>query len=96
MADLYIYYRVRNENADQLAPRVRAMQTRLAEAGAVGGQLKRRPGSSDGLQTWMEIYVDAGVGFDAILDAAVQDAALTDLIDGKRHTEIFTDLDTCA
>lgn len=96
MADLYIYYRVPDEHAALLAPRVLAMQARLAAAHAVPGQLKRRPGSADGLQTWMEIYPATGAGFDAALAAAVQDAALSDLIDGKRHTEVFTDLSPCA
>lgn len=96
MADLYIYYRVLDEHAALLAPRVLAMQARLAAAHAVSGQLKRRPGAADGLQTWMEIYPATGAGFDVALAAAVQDAALSDLIDGKRHTEVFTDLSPCA
>ncbi len=91
MNDLYIYYRVRDEHAAQLAPRVRAMQAALGS-----GQLKRRPGASDGVQTWMEIYPDAPEGFDAALALAVRQAALPELIAGERHTEVFTDLDTCA
>lgn len=96
MADLYIYYRVRDEHAARLAPRVRAMQAGLAVTHAVAGQLKRRPGSNDGLQTWMEIYPATASGFDAALALAVREAALSELIDGQRHTEVFTDLDTCA
>ena len=96
MDDLYIYYRVLDAHAAQLAPRVLAMQQALGDAHGVAGQLKRRPGSSDGLQTWMEIYPATPAGFDAALAAAVQDAALFELIDGKRHTEVFTDLSTCA
>ncbi len=96
MSDLYIYYRVRDEHAGSLAPRVLAMQASLAAAHAVAGQLKRRPGSADGLQTWMEIYPATAPGFDAALAAAVRDAALSELIDGKRHTEVFTDLSPCA
>ncbi len=91
MTDLYIYYRVPEANAAQLAPRVQAMQARLGS-----GQLKRRPGSTDGQQTWMEIYLDTGAGFDAALAAAVHDAALLEQIDGQRHTEVFMDVDTCA
>lgn len=96
MADLYIYYRVPDACAAQLAPRVQAMQARLRAAHGVEGRLQRRPGSSEGLQTWMEIYPDAEAGFDAALAAAVQDAALSEQIDGKRHTEVFMDVDTCA
>ena len=96
MTDLYIYYRVPDAQVAQLAPRVRAMQAGLNAAHGVAGQLKRRPGSTDGLQTWMEIYPAANDGFHAALAAAVQQAALSEHIDGQRHTEVFTDLDTCA
>lgn len=96
MADLYIYYRVRDQHAAALEPRVRVMQAGIAARHGVNGQLKRRPEAKDGLQTWMEIYPVTGAGFDAALDAAVQEAALSELIEGERHTEVFTDLITCA
>jgi hypothetical protein len=96
MADLYIYYRVPDGQAAQLAPRVRAMQARLHAGHGIAGQLKRRPGSSDGLQTWMEIYEATGPGFDAALAAAVHDAALSEQIAGTRHIEIFMDVEPCA
>jgi hypothetical protein len=96
MTDLYVYYRVPDNHAAQLAPRVQAMQAGLLAAHGVSGQLKRRPGSTDGLQTWMEIYLATGAGFDAALAAAVTQAALSEQIDGKRHTEVFMDVDTCA
>ena len=95
MADLFIYYRVPDGHAAQLAPRVQAMQASLAASLGVAGQLKRRPESTDGQQTWMEIYPATGPGFDAALAAAVHDAALSELIAGKRHTEVFTDISTC-
>jgi hypothetical protein len=96
MADLYIYYRVPEAHAAQLAPRVLAMQAQLAVEHGVAGQLKRRPEAADGQQTWMEIYPATGAGFDAALAAAVHDAALIALIAGQRHTEVFTDISTCA
>ena len=96
MADLYIYYRVPDQHAAQLAPRVRAMQAQMLALTGVAGQLKRRAQSSDGMQTWMEIYLGTGAGFDAALAAAVQEAALSEQIDGKRHTEVFMDVPICA
>jgi hypothetical protein len=96
MNDLYIYYQVRDEDAAALSSRVRTMQGRLYADCGIAGQLKRRPQAKDGLQTWMEIYPATAAGFDAALSAAVQDAAVTELIAGNRHTEIFTDLPTCA
>lgn len=91
MADLYIYYRVRDDHAARMAPRVRAMQAALG-----AGKLKRRPQSSDGVQTWMEIYPAAGEGFEARLQAAVREAALEEFTQGQRHVEIFTDVEPCA
>lgn len=62
----------------------------------VYGEIKRRPETRDGLQTWMEIYVGTGDGFDAALSAAVSDAALSELIEGDRRVEVFMDLSPCA
>lgn len=96
MNDLYVYYQVRDEDAVAMASRVRAMQAGLYADCGVAAQLKRRPQADHGLQTWMEIYVDTGAGFEEALAGAVQRAALRDLTTGIRHTEIFTDLPTCA
>lgn len=96
MNDLYVYYRVRDARAAQLLQRLRAMHAALADAHGIIGQIKRRPGSHEGVQTWMEIYPSTGGGFDAVLERAVRDAALAELIDGPRHTEVFTDVETCA
>ena len=92
MIDLYVYYKVREEDAAGLAPRVRAMQAQLGAT----GQLKRRPEARDGLQTWMEVYPDAPEGFDAIVERAASAAGLDLLTQGPRRSEIFTDLVPCA
>lgn len=96
MNELYIYYQVRDEDAQALLARIRSMQDGLLAAHGVAGQLKRRPEAQDGLQTWMEIYPATPAGFDVALATAVREAALAELIAGDRHTEIFTDLPTCA
>ena len=96
MHDLYIYYKVSERNADALELRLRMMQAELGALTGVYGEIKRRPESRDGLQTWMEIYAGTGDGFDTALAAAVDDAALSDLIEGDRRVEIFMDLSPCA
>ncbi|MGH8855149.1 MAG: DUF4936 family protein [Telluria sp.] len=88
MTDLYVYYKVRIEDAAALAPRVRAMQARLGAP----GQLKQRPEARDGLQTWMEVYPSVPGGFDATLERAAHDAGLPELIQGPRRSEVFIDL----
>ena len=96
MFDLYVYYKVRDEQAGCLAPLVRAMQARLALSHGVAGQLKRRPEAKDGMQTWMEIYLATDPAFAAALSFAANEAGLAAHTHGERRTEIFTDLTPCA
>ncbi|MEO0317091.1 MAG: hypothetical protein RL404_768 [Pseudomonadota bacterium] len=91
--DLYVYYRVRAEDADRLQPQVEAMQRSLSHSHHVAAALKRRPEEHEGRQTWMEIYLDVPEHFASALAGAA--AALT-LIDGDRHVETFVDLAPCA
>ena len=49
----------------------------------------RRPEIKDGLQTWMEVYVDVPDTFEARLAEAVRSAELNTMIEGERHTERF-------
>lgn len=94
--DLYIYYRVRIENAPVLCTQVQGMQQCLArEYGIVTG-LKRRPETKEGRYTWMEIYQDVPDDFAAALERAVSQAGLTALIDGQRNIEYFLDVSSCA
>ncbi|MDN4054954.1 DUF4936 family protein [Massilia sp. YIM B02763] len=92
MIDLYVYYKVREIDADALAPRVRALQQALAGHHAAAAQLKRRPEARDGLQTWMEVYPAVADDFAAVLDAAAQEAGVDAFIAGPRRAEVFTDL----
>ena len=96
MIDLYVYYKVREQDAAALAPRVRALQAALAHAHGVAPQLKCRPEMRDGLQTWMEVYPATNDAFGAALDAAARQAGLDGLIAGPRRTEVFMDLTPCA
>lgn len=94
--DLYIYYRVRGDNAEALRTRAQAMQQRLSQQYGIVAGLKRRPQEKHGLQTWMEIYQAVPAGFETELERAVAQAGLIDLIDGARHTEHFLDVPSCA
>lgn len=96
MRDLYIYYQVREADAPALLPRVSAMQAALARQRGVTGQLKRRPESREGLQTWMEVYPATDEGFAGMLAAAVEQAGVPALIAGARHVEVFMDMLPCA
>ena len=96
MIDLYVYYKVRAENAARLEPLVRAMQSRLCAKLGVAGNLKRRPDARDGMQTWMEVYPAVADTFAASLEVAAGDAGMAGLIEGGRHAEVFTDFAACA
>ena len=94
MIDLYVYYKVRDEHAERLAPLVCSFQARMIQAGAA--RLLRRPDSKDGLQTWMEVYPDVPETFAAELEAAARNAGFDDLIDGPRKVEVFVEFPPCA
>lgn len=98
MVDLYVYYKVRDEDAARLAPLVRAMQGRLADdaGGPARFALKRRPPGAGAVQTWMEVYPSVPESFATALERAVAGAGLDHLLAGPRHTETFTDLPPCA
>ena len=91
--DLYVYYRVRHDDAARLQPQVEAMQQALSRTHHVQAALKRRPEETEGRQTWMETYLNVPAGFALALANAA--AALT-WIDGERHVETFVDLAPCA
>ena len=93
MIDLYVYYKVRIEDAARLEPLARRLQAQLTPAGS---QLKRRPGSRDGLETWMEVYPGVTEAFAADLEQAANDAGLDALIVGPRRVEVFVELTPCA
>lgn len=94
MFDLYVYYKVREEDAGELAPRVRAMQLRLGGARSGPGRalLQRRPAAREGLQTWMEVYPGVDEAFAALVERAFHDAGLDRAIQGPRRAEVFIDL----
>jgi hypothetical protein len=94
--DIYVYYRAQHASSALLQARVQAMQTRLQTTYGVQAQLKRRPESAEGNQTWMEVYLDVPADFGAMLDSAVATANLLPLIEGARHIEYFLDCASCA
>lgn len=94
--DLYIYYRVRSDNAAALFARLDTMQQRLADQYGIVTGLKRRPEEKDGRQTWMEIYQSVPADFEAALERTVAREELLALIDGQRNTEYFVDVSPCA
>jgi hypothetical protein len=72
------------------------MQQSLSREYAIVSSVKRRPEEQAGLQTWMEIYQAVPAGFETMLEQAVMQAGLTELIEGQRHTEHFVDVSSCA
>ncbi len=89
--DFYIYYQVPYIHVSALRERVMAMQENLVARFAIEVDLKHRPIVSDHAQTWMEIYLAAPDGFNAVLENAAIEYQLGPLIEGSRHTEQFVD-----
>lgn len=94
--DLYIYYKVKDADVASLLAAVAAMQATLTQHYGVACQLKRRPETKEGLQTWMEVYAATPEGFAAALQQAVAEAGVDQHTTGLRHTEAFTDVIPCA
>lgn len=94
--ELFVWYRVRRERAEEARVAVVAMQRSLLSAwpGLQARLLVRDDGAS---ATWMETYSRAPSsgagrsGIDAGIEAAIAAAAapLDDLIEGPRHVEAF-------
>jgi hypothetical protein len=102
MIDVYVYYKVQDAEAIAMQALVLELQADLSVRCGVPGQLKRRPESVNGQQTWMEVYQRAPGDFAATLELALQQTGLAARLaakfptSGPRHTEIFTDILSCA
>lgn len=92
--ELFVYYRVADANADVIGAALRGVQRELAEAhpGLVA-RILSRPGSTQGVQTWMETYAMPSRGVDETLESAIALAtrALALWTIGERHVEVFVD-----
>ena len=89
---LCVYYKVPVARHADMAPRVRAFQAALLLAWpGLSCELLQRPGSSDGIETWMETYRCAtGLTLD-MMNATTQGAAKAGL-PTPRHSEHFVPL----
>ena len=97
MRELFIYYRVRAVDQQLAKAAVLGFQARLRECyPQLATRLLYRPEATDGLLTWMETYAtdprQDPAGVSPHLQATIEEyaAVLTPLIQGSRHTEVFT------
>ena len=93
--DLYIYYRARTTDADQLSKAVLRMQQELTDQYGISSALKRRPHIQNDMHTWMEVYLAAPDDFENTLSQAVSAYGLSVYISGERHVEHFVDVASC-
>jgi hypothetical protein len=94
--DCYIYYQTAEEHGPEVLAQLRKIQQSLARKMDVRLQLQRRQEVTEGLLTWMEIYREIPIGFDACLSGILDQSSLIPLIHGKRHAEYFEDAISCA
>lgn len=94
--DIYLYYTIREVDAAMANVRVTAMQQRLANAYTITTSLRRRPEIRDGLQTWMEIYLNVPAAFDRVIEQAAVEEGVSELAATGRHVEYFMELPPCA
>jgi folate-binding protein YgfZ len=72
MIDLYVYYKVREPTPPPSRRACARCRRRWPRAMGVAHQLKRRPASQDGLQTWMEVYPGVADALPSLAQAAAQ------------------------
>jgi len=97
MRELYVYYRVREADAAEAQRDIEQLHDELRAAHpGLQVRLLRRPHASDGLQTWMETYAQAGHprGVDEALQADIERRAerYRAHVEGPRHVEVFVAL----
>ena len=87
MLSYFVWYRVQRDDHDTEAA-IRSMMTRLACRAGVSGRLMKKRDKS---RLWMETYLDVtdSVGFEHLLQQAVDEYDVEMFIDGKRCTECF-------
>ncbi|MDQ2928395.1 MAG: DUF4936 family protein [Pseudomonadota bacterium] len=91
MRELFVYYRIREDAAQDARTAVLDMHGALrgSHPGLTARLLTRR--EEDGAATWMEAYAMTPSGIDATLegDIALRALRLASFIDGPRHVEAF-------
>ncbi|MGS0740550.1 DUF4936 family protein [Glaciimonas sp. GG7] len=87
--DLYIYYRVAADDAEQFTEAATAMQAVLSREHQIATALKRRPEIKEGCHTWMEVYLEVPESFAQSVEHAVVDSGVASMINGQRHAEWF-------
>jgi hypothetical protein len=94
--DMYVYYQVREEDAQALQVKVGEMHANLTDTHGVACSRKRQPQATDGRRTWMEVYLAVSDDFSAVLNDAARRAEILRLIDNERRIEYFVDGSSCA
>lgn len=89
--DCYIYYKSKQEHAIDIRHCVELLRTDLRDKMLHQVQLQRRPASTNGLITWMEIYREVPEDFESILTMAVSQCGIQTFIQGERRLEYFID-----
>jgi hypothetical protein len=98
MRELFIYYRLQSIHAAAAEALVIGFQAQLRQQypPLISRLLRRSDTGIDGQQTWMETYSTdpmrepAGVTAELVSGVAALSAVLAPLLDGPRHTEVFT------
>ena len=79
---------VRSEQRSNAAPAIALLLSRCRALGATARLMRRRDVTSDGTETWMEVYGDMPDEFDATLAELVRQTGVAEVI-GERRAEWF-------
>ncbi len=95
--ELYVYYRVVPDRTEAARAAVQRLfdQLRREQPELTMRLLRRPPEAGQAAPTWMEVYALPGAGIDDALQERIgvlAARALRHLLEGERHTEVFTPL----
>jgi hypothetical protein len=86
--DLFVYYKVSAVDAGRHHVALKGLQQHVAAAYGIQSGLRFRRGE-DGLDTWMEIWIDTPPAFENVLAPMLAESGVLAAIAGPRSCEAF-------
>lgn len=87
--DCYIYYKSKEADAHNIIKAFAQLRSLMSPHLTSNIELQRRPKTTEGQITWMEIYRDIPENFETFLSNAISQCEIVKSISSERHAEYF-------
>ena len=87
--DCYIYYKSKEADANNIIKAFAQLRILMSPHLTSNIELQRRPKTTEGQITWMEIYRDIPENFEELLSDATSQCEIEKCINSERHAEYF-------